>query len=42
MDEQVTQMDVAHHWYMDQVVAATRTHLQAKITRKAVMIKARG
>ena len=34
-------MDAAHHSYMDQAMATTRTSLQAEIKGKAVMIKAR-
>ena len=33
-------METAHHQYVDQAVAATRTKLQAEINGKTVMIKA--
>ena len=40
VDERVTQMDAAHHSYVDQAISTARTHLQAKINGKVVMIKA--
>ena len=38
VDDRVTQIETAHHQYVDQAVAAAHTKLQAEINGKTVMI----
>ena len=40
MEDRVMQMETAHRWYVDQVVAIARTKLQAEINGKSIMFKA--
>ena len=38
VDDRMTQMETAHHQYVDQAVAAACTRLQTEINGKAVMV----
>ena len=40
VDEQVMQMDAAHHLYVDQAMVVAHISLQAKINGEIVLIKA--